>query len=92
MANKQRSIKRLEFGDRQNIIDHLIRTGVEHVLDTNDDDIQNDGNAEEVILIEGNDNNNTHESEVDDDVDVDKIDNNADVDELVNDDDNNNLN
>ena len=82
MAKKQRLIKGLTFGDRQNVIDHLIITGIEHVPYNIDDNIQDTGNAKKVILIDGN--------EVDNNVDTDEVDNNADVDEVVNDNDNSN--
>ena len=46
IANAQKSIKSLKFGDRQNSIDQLISTGVEH-----NENIQNASDADEVNLI-----------------------------------------
>ena len=58
MTKKQRSVKGLKLGDRQNTIDHLVRTGVECSPKTIDDDVQDSRNADEVIGIEVNDDNN----------------------------------
>ena len=84
IAKKKRSIKRLKCIDSHNIIDHLISAGVEHEPNNNDDNIQDTGNAKEVILIDTN--------EVDNNVDTDEVCNTADTDEVINDDDNNNTN
>ena len=73
MSKKQKSIKGLKFGDMQNVIDHLIRTGVKHTPNNNDDDAQDTSNADELIILEmnvnnddGNENANTDADEVND--------------------------